>query len=190
MNYLPVTPDAIYITNWTGTSYFGSPGITYSGGTLRDPMIIQAYVTNAYSAWRGSTRHKIFPVSRSHASTITVARGEGLYGDVSVSAVGANTVALRNALKPLDESWSGCEVSTHASGHVVDIELPWYSQERFATPGSLNFGTNAMSYTATIPTIVTSAGNLGEVYSEYSAIGEDFNTFFFLGVPPMWRLEA
>jgi hypothetical protein len=79
-----------------------------------------------------------------------------------------------------------------ASGVVnpnLEIELPWYSQSRFARYANPNFSENTpqaegLKFTTFLPQ-QTSVG-----FTSYVAVGEDFNMMFYHGPPIHYRYRA
>jgi hypothetical protein len=181
----------VFLAIWSANGYFPVPGEAQPVGFYEGPMTIQAYLSRAFAGWRGSTRFKLLPLSIANgesSQTLVVNRGNAQWADVSPGFVVNDKVSMR-ALYDLEESWSGCAVSNIASGNVVHIELPWYSRDRFAYTHAPFTSSRALGYEAHLFQLnpFGAAANITGNYAEYLSVGEDYNVFFFMGVPPLWQ---
>ena len=175
----------------TANSYITQPGRL----SQDEGMTMHAYVMHTFALWRGSVRHRYYDRS--------VGMGAIRYSDpmVTRSGIAKGWTNFFEQVLPYgqdsvygdaydtDYSWSGAQVSNTASGRVVTFEQPFYSGNRAKNVGPQGawidgdvshqysvYGTNFSGETATGVCIV----------DHYIATGEDYNCFFFLGVPPIW----
>lgn len=154
---------------------------------------IQAYGYNAYAGWRGATRVKVFPRATTDPNVSpSIGRQEGGAPSAMTFVSGPlNLAQIGTYMKDFDQSWSGKQMANHKTGQVCDIEMPYYSARRFLYPQSTLAASRAVAYiwqqTVLNPTAAAQAHT--SLYDVYQAIGEDFNLFFFLGAPPMWRIS-
>lgn len=185
-------PDAHLISlRATANSYFEQPGQL----SLDESLTIHAYVTHTFALWRGSVRHRYYDRS--------VNMGNIRYGDPMVARA-SNTSNWSNFFEQVlpygqdsvygdsydtDYSWSGTQVSNYASGRVITFEQPFYAGQRakFINPqGSWSDRDVAHQYSV-FGTNFSGEAALGVmIVDHFVATGEDYNCFFFLGVPPIW----
>jgi hypothetical protein len=91
-----------------------------------------------------------------------------------------------------DTGWSGMSVSPAHTQPVLEIELPFYSPNRFAYAKALTVNggysyddTDTMNHRYVVN--ATDDSNSRMSIRRYVATGEDFNLFFFTNVPTMWE---
>jgi hypothetical protein len=184
---------------WTGTAYPYMPDVPFPGsstGVFRGPFTIHSLVAYCYAGWRGSFRIKLLPALIGNGNqwpraSITVSRGTFVrMEDPTYLPHSRNQFGANNCDEIFDYSFNGCQVSNEASGNVLDFEIPWYSNERFGPilpdPVARNMSYEASLYVDNPTDAVRSVFG---IYKEYGAIGEDYNLFFFTGVPPIWFIE-
>jgi hypothetical protein len=157
---------------------------TAVGGGTNIPMSMMGYAVPVYAAWRGSTRIKYFQIGDIPAGGY-IHRGDipSDSGFTNLTEFTDHGVALRTM-----EAFSGAQYTNSVSGGNLEVEIPWYSGVRFTIPKRFNEASFALgaraTFTTTNPTNAEQVKML--VMDELQAIGEDYNLFFFLGVPPMW----
>jgi len=183
-------PNSISTIKYGFSGYWQGRGTVDGGGW---PQTMLSYVTENYAGWRGSTRHKFLRT----ADDGKIAQPRvGRYPNVgwSLNPIIENDPLtfenLQDKVTVDDKSWSGEQMTNRQSGGVLDVEIPWYSTTRFAFPFQ---DVDSSTLGGEFSTFAINPDNAGaqEIYSSwahYSAIGEDYNTFFFLGVQPMWLL--
>jgi hypothetical protein len=196
---------------WEGTSYASMPGQAYNDiqtPVFDGPFTPHSLIFFCFAAWRGSYRIKLLPVtvgsgSEFNSSSLTVSRGNNnVLRDFGFQNY-PRTVAGINAIDRIyDHSWNGSQVSNPVQGNVCDFELPYYSLQRYApvtgpvTSKELGYqalviiangNTETSPLAAQIP--VPGDREVFGIYREYGAIGEDYNLFFFTGVPPLWTFD-
>lgn len=89
-----------------------------------------------------------------------------------------------------DQAWSGTQVTNDAAGGVLAVEIPWYSNIRFNYTYVGNVISKALGYE--FDAIAINKGitddSLFVSWDHYVSVGEDYNVFFFLGVPALWNV--
>jgi len=181
---------------FSGNAYPYMPDVPYpnvSGGVFRGPFTPHALIFYCYAGWRGSYRTKLLPAvigngQQWSSTSMTVARGNAIeVSDPILQLYDRDPNGVHDFDADHDSSWSGCQISNPVQGNVLDFELPWYSGYRFSSPVVATVA-REMGYEAT--TLLDNPGandrDVFAIVKEFSAIGEDYNLFFFLGVPPLW----
>lgn len=172
------------------------------------------YIRSAFSGSRGSIRYKIVPRGiQSRGDRIEVQRSAveigapmyhfnlasmNSYGTVKSARVDIMTqfeLATFSSL-PFDErplpGQRGMALTTNAVNGAIEFEVPYYSQYRF-TPGkpidytsdnSTGKWESAWDYRAFFDS--DNADSSTSVYDVYVSAGEDFQTYFFTGLPRMY----
>jgi hypothetical protein len=167
--------------------------------------VLMHWVTYMFSGWRGGIRYKVIPRRGIHYCDIAASRHAANGGVFSISSaaynilnlssqsqVGASTVIAGSLA---DAEQTGHEGMAYTTSHVnpaLEFEIPYYSQYRFAPGKTQNWSTAdddfAQHYTVFInqindrPDVGISVG----CYDMYVAAGEDFQTYFFTGLPRMY----
>jgi hypothetical protein len=146
---------------------------------------LRSYCTPAYAGWRGSIRFKLFPfVDDFTEKRVRYTKTVGRLQASSDSFTITSAVPLQYNFQ---SGWNGCVISNEMSGDVLDVEIPYYSDQRFLTYPT-TIPRPAFMWTGSIYNRTSPTQNFGLLDHVYEAIGQDFNLFFFLGVPPMWAL--
>lgn len=164
--------------------------------------VLLHWVTNCYSGWRGSIRYKLIPKHLRNSSgslnRAAVERTNELSGyqlrsqasvDLSVpsaagwSSVVANTAGLPAPGKP-PFGYQGMALQTEVVNDCLEFEVPFYAVERFHPGKQENWTTitNVPFFDLTID----GEGSLNTGFDLYCATGEDFQTYFWTGCPPMY----
>lgn len=163
------------------------------------------WITYAFSGWRGSLRYKYLPRGGWNHLTTMVERGGIRQGGQSTFSIGlpenptsnseaASETVARNGNTPInDRPLSGKKGLVYAVQQVnpcVEVEFPFYSDARFV-PGRVgNWNSTAATsrynecydYRAWIDSNESS-----ESYVDmYCAAGEDFQVYFFKGLPRIY----
>ena len=190
---MPATSVVTFSSQCNG--YF--PVRAYNVDTVRFPGTLHAYVSSAYSGWRGSTRVRIIPaIEQSQSLDVDVgspkiARFENAaWGDPETMTAALSVTAFDEHAYTKDQSWSGTQVTNDAAGGVLAVELPYYAAERFATTGRSPSNTSASlgaEFDVSAVNKGTTPASLFVSWDLYMNVGEDYNLFFFLGVPAIWR---
>lgn len=162
------------------------------------------WVAAAFSGWRGSIRYKLMFdkcnhfVAQSHSSRVYISR-EGVYppGVASytreLSPYGGNSndgfVSSRVLAGNMSTTGvNGMLYATDSINSTVEFEIPYYSQYRF-TPGKLIDYTNANNTGNWSPNWKMEANLHSSGISSvdyHVAAGEDFQVYFFTGLPRMY----
>jgi len=167
--------------------------------------VLLHWVTVAFSGWRGSIRYKLMFDKCYQNSTVNVDSRVYItrepvfpFGQPTYSRVLSN-----NAFTFSDEAASvkviagmtkatgtkGMLYATDKINPVVEFEVPYYSQYRF-TPGKLIDYTEDDTFTPnwSMEADVFSTGS--SVVDYHVAAGEDFQVYFFTGLPRMYYEET
>jgi hypothetical protein len=172
--------------------------------------VLLHWVRMAFSGHRGSIRYKFIPRGfQSRGDRIEVQRapwgaGEPGYGSdyQSMNTYADESAARRTIVAqwesgtnnlPLHENpfpaTRGAAVTTNQVNGALEVEIPYYSPYRF-TPGKMENLTSATIWEATfdIRTFFNGNGSTTSTsgYDVYVAAGEDFQTYFFTGLPRMY----
>jgi hypothetical protein len=165
------------------------------------------WVRNAFQGWRGSVRYKFIPRGKQNRSDrIEVQRSpwepsgslyeyeqSGLpeYGsiqDCRRDLIQETSIGGVPALKPFSGVLGEC-LTTNAINGALEFEVPYYSGYRF-TPGKPSnytgiqlFNPNPFDYR------VEWNGNETSCYDIFVAASEDFQVYFFTGLPRMYYEE-
>lgn len=171
--------------------------------------ILLHWVLSAYSGHRGSTRWKIVP--RGHQSIgdrvvvervpfkTTQPNYQVQYATMpqytSQSEARAQALAQKNGqfqnlLHPLFGA-NGSALTMSSVNGILEFETPYYSPFRF-TPGKNAVYTDFMMFDGSWDYRVEYTGDgsttLTATHDVYSAVGEDFQVYFFTGLPRMYCL--
>jgi len=170
-------------------------------------MLLLHWVTYAFSGFRGNFRYKVVPrcmfdtTSSSH--TLSVQRFSSEVTNTEYAAPNrfftptfiADRAAARTALRVSAENHDGDFSNTGTQGmawittnssNMLEFEVPFYSQFRFA--GTRHHGwTQADTWgLGGYYLQVKGAMNNTQVFDIYAAAGEDFQPYFFIGLPKMY----
>lgn len=162
------------------------------------------WVTMAFSGWRGSIRWKILPRGPFNANRrpqLYVSRaplGNDEYQQELSANVGlitedqaAETVVVDNSNLNLPSRFkppSGVNGACFTTGWVnpnLEFELPYYSPFRF-TPGKTESYTGVAAFEEPWDYRFFITGNSDTALDAWCSAGEDFQTFFFTGLPRIY----
>lgn len=183
--------DAVHLTA-TGAAY------NYSN------TLLMHWVTWGFAGWRGNIRYKVLPRFSQSSATFSLAAQrfsfEGLpeYTAPTTYATALYTSQNKAASTAIRQGFFGHDTDYQATGYsgmawvesgnssMLEFEVPFYSRYRFA-------GGRHKSWTA------ADTFNLGGYYifsrgqfsnaqllDFYTAAGEDFQTYFFIGLPRLY----
>jgi hypothetical protein len=164
--------------------------------------VLLHWVTLAFSGWRGSIRYKLLPRGNFNADqrpTVYIQRhpvGEIEYYYSSSAAPTYNdrkatrrgVVAVKQPFPTLSNPFTGIKGQLYQSGYLnpaVEFEVPYYSQFRF-TPGKEENHTGVNLFNEGWDYRIQGRGDTTSVWDIHVAAGEDFQTFFFTGLPRMY----
>lgn len=150
---------------------------------------IHNFALSNFAGWKGSFRMRFVPISR---SVITYSTGNGtFFNSNSLSSARAGRItdpsygSFVATYTDVDQSfgWDGMQIAPRVSGEVLSIELPYYDTKRFRSVDDDTLGVIHQVIWAAHPSYLGLSFMQDDVYI---SIGDDFNTFFFLGVQPIW----
>lgn len=164
--------------------------------------VLMHWVTLAHQGWRGGIRYKWLPrgaISADHRPTLYVQRhppgeieysysnsGIPTYGSAKDAAAGS---VIRQGTTPRrDAPFSGVRGQAYQSGYLnpaIEIEMPFYSQRRFS-PGKEENHTDLNEFHEGFDYYLSSLGDPSTVWDIHVAAAEDFQVFFFTGLPRMY----
>jgi hypothetical protein len=184
--------------------FANSQVLTYSNGQKYLPVSTTYinYVTQMFAGWRGSIRWTV------DASTLHVAGGDDRYNSVSVlvsrsplSSRTQKTEQLRDITKPLHNiaislleeeqgtALNGLFVGNSNVNPLISAEVPFYSPYRFY-PTWLEAGYDRLIEQPSfiIQGVIPQSRSDGDdsFLRMFVSAGEDFNLFYFNGLPPMF----
>lgn len=177
--------------------------------------VLLHWVTYMFSGWRGSIRYKLIPRITGMSCDITVSRRptsstndysfqtsfnnpKGNTSAIAYDAVYINS-DLQAGIAPGDREQSGTSGIAYANSQVnpvLEWEMPYYSKYRYV-PGktenwtSLNNPFTEYCIVCINQTIENGQSGFNEpsaagCFDYHVAAGEDFQTYFFTGLPPMY----
>lgn len=170
---------------------------------------VAAYFLSAYAGYRGGTRHKIVPFSRStNLQTLFVNR----IGDTSPGGLTELVTTKARSVEPITPVvYTGLELKSDAGAaithggvqSVLEVEKPYYvPQKFFDTPlfgdGYLTGNSRAMAScnrgVAVMAEFSPESGVAGNdsIYGVrvFTALAEDTTGIWYLGCPPMFTYEV
>jgi hypothetical protein len=173
--------------------------------------VLLHWVRNAFSGSRGSIRYKLVPRGHQHlADRIEVQRAPWLpsvpayrfdaqsmntYGSVKSARqdIMAGWEAATGNNVPEDEKpfpgTRGMALTTNQVNGALEFEMPYYNAYRFV-PGKVQDYTSIQLFDAAWDYRIwyngTGTGSSSSTYDVYVAAGEDFQTYFFTGLPRMY----
>jgi hypothetical protein len=171
--------------------------------------VLLHWVTYMFSGWRGGIRYKVIPKRGIEYCDITASRhsanggvfsvSTGLYSTAALSSqseIAQSTVINGSAKDAEQTGHEGLAFTTSLVNPVLEFEVPWYSQYRFAPGKRANWSTASDDFVQHMtiyinqvcdrPDVGTSVGS----YDLFVAAGEDFQTYFFTGLPRMYYEAA
>ncbi len=169
-------------------------------------MTMINYVMPAYLGWRGGLRWKIVPRLECNACvSYRELRRCGANCDYSdqfnffdtpgQSNAAAFSTAMRRELALDDGSgFDGMDISVAGINGALEVEIPYYSNTRFQ-PFLANLTASASAglgwkFRTFFRRIDDAKFTSVVLYDTFVSTGEDFNAFYFNGVPPMWQTDG
>lgn len=164
--------------------------------------VLLHWVTYAFSGWRGSIRYKILPKGTMKADfpqTYYIQRhplGELEYA-FSIQSVdtafntkqaGQNVMVRYGGSPGTNNVFSGVKGQVYNNGKVnpcIEFEVPYYSPFRFS-PGKEENLTSISVWNEGWDYRFTADGNLNTLWDIHVAAGEDFQCYFYTGLPRMY----
>lgn len=180
----------------------GAVDVASSGPYNYCNTILLHWVTYAFSGWRGSTRFKLLPRGPFVAAerpTIYVQRhplGEIEYQQfvdtppsyLTQSEVAHSAVLSSGGIPDRDKPFTGAKGQTYTTGIInptLEFELPFYSPFRFA-PGKTESYTGVGLWAEGFDYRMWYQGQTSTAYDIHTSVGEDFQVYFFTGLPRMY----
>jgi hypothetical protein len=180
-----------------------SPDAQGANGYNYVPTNLLHWVRYAFSGHRGSIRWKVVPNNTSNIATATIyahrlwPTGTQEATDSAISSYGDQDVnGLKNIITPLilEEgdggvaSWDGLAYTQQSVNPTLEVEIPYYSKYRFS-PGK---DARQSSFTPFDPSFrwrISSSSNQPGSFDTYCSIGEDFQVYFWTGLPRMFKVD-
>lgn len=166
--------------------------------------VLLHWVTMAHSGWRGSIRYKWLPrgtLSTDWRPSLNIQRhpiGEFAFSRVdSVPPAyfeprfaGAGVMPTYNpgGSPSLNKPFTGTRGQVYQSGFLnpaIEFEVPYYSPFRFS-PGKEESHTGISLFNEGYDYFLEAGGDISTCWDIHVAAGEDFQTYFFTGLPRMY----
>lgn len=158
------------------------------------------YIFPVYTGWRGSIRWK-WILHDQHSNNPNTQNNTSLFITRSpnrpIETVGQifPSDQLRSAsgraglVNSVPHGWSGSQMTESRINPVLHVEFPFYSNDRFKPTGFPDFYGPFSATDHQSLTIIPGSRNNGDTDLLYGhvSVGEDFNTFYFTGIPPIYR---
>jgi len=157
------------------------------------------YLLPAYAARRGGLRwnYHLQGVSNAPASLSITREGEGLgfFSTLNIPVDWTDSefnVAAQNCNDLFPNTWCATHVTDVRNNPVIEAELPYYYPARFYSCRDTNM-TGAGRLSTAYHQLTAYVYCLQEqdipVMTSYVSIAEDFNLYFFCGVPPLFLVN-
>jgi hypothetical protein len=164
--------------------------------------VLLHWVTYAFSGWRGSIRYKFLPKGTQKSTypvTYYIQRhpiGEFEYARTlqnpdtagNSKQAGQNVMITQGNTPNNNSVFSGVKGQVFNNGLVnpsIEFEVPYYSPFRFS-PGKEENLTGFSLWNEGFDYRITADGNTDTLWDIHVAAGEDFQTYFFTGLPRMY----
>lgn len=147
---------------------------------------------SCFAGWRGGTRKKYMLEQNAENHMITVSRrepGTNVVTLETLSSIVTPAYIQKNITQKRAEfNCGGSAVTLSEQNNTIEVELPFYSNTRFQEPRTTRFGSDNHEVTVILSPPLGATIDTGSdlVLNSYTSIGEDFNLFFFSGVPPLY----
>jgi len=157
------------------------------------------WVVGAFSGWRGSIRYKLIPRTAfdvvMHVERARYAFQDTAYldNDLSIAALNDETASRSVMTTEFDEpstdsplpGYNGKAYTNSRVNPILEFEVPYYSNYRF-TPGKTANKTTRQEFEGGFDYRLYMTGDNTSIVDVYAASGEDFQTYFFTGLPRMY----
>eukprot|EP00997_Jenningsia_sp_PLL12_P009099 NODE_5_length_6398_cov_171.445267_g4_i0.p2 GENE.NODE_5_length_6398_cov_171.445267_g4_i0~~NODE_5_length_6398_cov_171.445267_g4_i0.p2 ORF type:complete len:898 (+),score=9.12 NODE_5_length_6398_cov_171.445267_g4_i0:3343-6036(+) len=170
--------------------------------------VLMHWVTYAFSGWRGSIRNKFLPsgliagaenlayyIQRAPIGTLEFSEGAAGVGSISSESDTAYTGVVNDSFVsfPGDtQQLSGVNGAVFQHGSinpVAEFESPYYSPFRFS-PGKDENKTGFATFEESFDYRIFGEAPSTMAISKFVAAGEDFQVYFFTGLPVMYYEEV
>lgn len=166
------------------------------------PFTLFSYLQNCFLGMRGGMRWKITPLNN-NVGYVHYGRTKNARGNVYVSIQASVPTSLSQGTMQhrmrqwLPDHWEGAGLLASNQIGVAEFEIPHYSQYRFYStcPGNVDKGdivadgSNADSMAITMIPSSTLTATRDTGFNMYCATGDDFNFFWFQGVPTIYLVS-
>lgn len=157
---------------------------------------VHEWVMNGYCFQRGSIRHKLSLFGENCEFFVTtVSRPVPSASAFSTNAnlLGTSTGAL-NDLDPLANGGTGAVLTDHRIQPTFEVESPFYTNRRYIVSSSYDWTFNRDDASPASDILQTTSwvksGTNSQVYIvQYSACGDDFSLFNFVGLAPFYDAD-
>jgi hypothetical protein len=167
------------------------------------------WVTSAYSGWRGSIRYKLIPRgAQGDGHRLSIQRAPykptlpnyvysstslPTYANLKSSRIGV-VEEFELAGNPSNEKplpgINGSALTTSNVNGALEFEVPFYSQLRFNPGKSADYTSGIVFDAAWDYRVEFTRPAQTSTYDVWVAAGEDFQTYFFTGLPRVWYEPA
>lgn len=163
--------------------------------------VLLHWVTTAFSGRRGGIRYKLVPRGSHQTSNRAIVQrapliaGDSNYQEANQAFPAFDTpksahrsVVKDNTLTVSEKPFvgaNGMALATNRINGILEFEMPYYSPYRF-TPGKTGDETTGQFVEAAWDYRLENLGNNTESTDVYVAAAEDFQTFFWTGLPRMY----
>jgi len=184
------------------------PTTTPLGSWNYSMVTLLNYIVPAFAGYRGAIRWKVFANNTNPLGTSLIAAGRiaeaenTFYIDQrtpliyprtqqAIAVEGQQIISSTSSggLSPVNTSIDGYAVTTSRNG-AIEVELPFYDYDRFypakRQDKTQTFQVNQWWYSTVTHTATT--GNINQI-DYWCASGEDFNCFFFTGLPVVFYVQ-
>lgn len=162
--------------------------------------LLMHWLILAHTGWRGSIRHKLVPQEvRSGIGQIMIARenrtGQYLYvvdPAVTASSVPNGRYDYVSDLVPsyFSSGSTGAAISNFPDHHALSFETPFYSPYRFVPGKRQDYTSSDGNWMSAWSYYVTTLVSDITKVLHYVAVGEDFQCYFWTGLPAVFRDTA
>lgn len=166
--------------------------------------VLLHWVRNAFSGWRGSIRYKLVPRGyQNTADSVMIQRAPLKPGTSSYSyntiptptytswsdarediVMRTSQFGVPNAGSPFS-GVNGQVITFNSINGVMEFEMPYYSPNRFS-PGKKDDYTSGIDFECPWDYRISLAAGNTATYDVHVAAGEDFQTYFFTGLPRIY----
>lgn len=214
-HHMSITRDSIENANYflykaSSFPYFrgnvpGAVGTSPTGGYNFCNTVLLHWMHAPFAAWRGSMRWKFIPTFGLNSfllnqyATRADVDDPNTYSEFAASYSPATSAeGQREALEPYAEALGqrpaipqgalGSAYNNSTNG-VLEVEIPWYSRYRFIPYKTLNLtgiNTPLIRAAAFVYKVFYWRSNQYFSVSTHVAAGDDFQTYFWVGMPPIY----
>ena len=156
------------------------------GTTTSVPLTLRALLHSSFMCFRGGMRYKLLPIIPAAgvaAPALQFRRFPFGSRDNFAQKYTKDTENVNRLFSFVDESFSGMTYTNGIMGNIAEVEIPYYSINRFAPVFIENtLNNNANNFAVS----VASSQSIDHYYMMMSAAADDYNLFMFRGVPSLY----